>query len=350
MEETLGKRIIANRKRVGLTQEKMAEQLGVTAQAVSKWENDQSCPDITMLPRLAEIFGITTDALLGIRQEEIVHPAELVTEADTEPEGIHFNVNNDTAGKWEFKWDGGRKSGVGFALWVLLVGGLLLASNYLHWGADLWSIAWPSGLMLFGLFGLLPRFSFFRLGCALFGGYFLLNNLSPGLFALDKNYLLPVFLLLFGLSLLADALRKNKRPSFKVFRNGQQVYTKEGANVHTKNRFTMNGEVFDCSVSFGEDRKLIDLPRLSGGSAEVSFGELTLDLTGCEEFAEDCRVNADCSFGQLNICVPRHCRVDPVTSTAFGSVDISGAPDADAGSVIRIACNASFGEIQIRYV
>ena len=65
MEETLGKRISANRKRLGLTQDRLAELLGVTAQAVSKWENDQSCPDIGTLPRLAEIFGISTDELLG---------------------------------------------------------------------------------------------------------------------------------------------------------------------------------------------------------------------------------------------------------------------------------------------
>ena len=44
MEETLGARITFHRKRLGMTQDKLAEQLGVTAQAVSKWENDQSCP------------------------------------------------------------------------------------------------------------------------------------------------------------------------------------------------------------------------------------------------------------------------------------------------------------------
>ena len=65
MEQTIGRRIAENRKRLGMTQDQLAEKLGVTAQAVSKWENDQSCPDITMLPRLAEIFGISTDALLG---------------------------------------------------------------------------------------------------------------------------------------------------------------------------------------------------------------------------------------------------------------------------------------------
>ena len=56
MAETLGKRIAEHRKRLGLTQDALAEKLGITAQAVSKWENDLSCPDITMLPKLAEIF------------------------------------------------------------------------------------------------------------------------------------------------------------------------------------------------------------------------------------------------------------------------------------------------------
>ena len=66
MEQTMGKRIAACRKRMGLTQDALAEQLGVTAQAVSKWENDQSCPDITMIPKLANLFSITTDELLGV--------------------------------------------------------------------------------------------------------------------------------------------------------------------------------------------------------------------------------------------------------------------------------------------
>ena len=77
MEQTIGKRIAACRKRMGLTQDALAEQLGVTAQAVSKWENDQSCPDITMLPKLAKVFGITTDEILGIEREK-VYEAQVV--------------------------------------------------------------------------------------------------------------------------------------------------------------------------------------------------------------------------------------------------------------------------------
>ncbi|MBQ8555355.1 MAG: helix-turn-helix transcriptional regulator [Clostridia bacterium] len=61
---TLGRRIQALRKQQGMTQEALAEHMGVSAQAVSKWENDQSCPDIMALPRLAQALGTSVDALL----------------------------------------------------------------------------------------------------------------------------------------------------------------------------------------------------------------------------------------------------------------------------------------------
>lgn len=63
--QTLGKRIAMLRKRSGMTQEQLAERVGVSAQAVSKWENEASCPDIMTLPLLADIFGVTIDELLG---------------------------------------------------------------------------------------------------------------------------------------------------------------------------------------------------------------------------------------------------------------------------------------------
>ena len=71
---TLGNRIAYYRKRMGVTQDALAQQLEVTNQAVSKWESDQCCPDIQLLPRLADIFGITIDELFGYskdRQEKL---------------------------------------------------------------------------------------------------------------------------------------------------------------------------------------------------------------------------------------------------------------------------------------
>jgi len=70
MENSLGKRIQAARKRLGLTQEQLAEKLGVSGQAVSKWESDISCPDITALPMLSDIFGISVDELLRGQEKQ----------------------------------------------------------------------------------------------------------------------------------------------------------------------------------------------------------------------------------------------------------------------------------------
>ena len=61
----LGKEIARYRKNLGLTQEALAQELGVTNQAVSKWELDQACPDIALLPKLADLFHITLDELFG---------------------------------------------------------------------------------------------------------------------------------------------------------------------------------------------------------------------------------------------------------------------------------------------
>ena len=64
--ETLGRRIARLRLEYGMTQERLAMKMGVTAQAVSKWENDLSAPDIMLLPELAKTFGVSVDQLLGV--------------------------------------------------------------------------------------------------------------------------------------------------------------------------------------------------------------------------------------------------------------------------------------------
>ncbi len=339
MDETLGKRIVSNRKRLGITQDRLAEQLGVTAQAVSKWENDQSCPDIAMLPKLAEIFEITTDELLGISQprQEPVHEAEVVDATEDGENGDHPGNN------WEVTWDTGRKDSIFMALWVLLVGGLLLTSNLLQWDVGFWDILWPSALLMFGLSGLYPKFSFVNLGSTLVGAYFLLDNLQLLPFQLSKQILLPVFLLLFGMSLLVEALGKPKKGRFHVAHNGKNLR-------RTQNKCKTEGETFESELSFGEGTHYIDLPRLQSGTSSVSFGELTLDLTVCKEFAPDCRIDANCSFGELEILVPRQYRIEPNCSSSFGSVDMEGNHDADPAGTIYLDANVSFGEISVRYL
>ena len=62
----VGKRIKELRIENNLTQEALAEQLGVSFQAVSRWENDLTYPDITLLPILSNMFGVSVDFLLDV--------------------------------------------------------------------------------------------------------------------------------------------------------------------------------------------------------------------------------------------------------------------------------------------
>lgn len=65
MKGELAKNICRYRKEKGLTQEELARKLGVTFQAVSKWETSQTLPDITLLPGLSQVLDISIDKLLG---------------------------------------------------------------------------------------------------------------------------------------------------------------------------------------------------------------------------------------------------------------------------------------------
>lgn len=78
MENTLGKRIAQLRKEKSLTQEDLAQMMEVSAQAVSKWENDLTCPDISSLPKLAKLLNVTVDELLSGKTEPPAPLAQVV--------------------------------------------------------------------------------------------------------------------------------------------------------------------------------------------------------------------------------------------------------------------------------
>lgn len=85
----LNEQIAFLRKAKGTTQEELAKALGVTNQAVSKWESSQCCPDIQLLPDIADYFGVSIDELMGYKgadtSADIV--LQLRTAIDTMPAG-----------------------------------------------------------------------------------------------------------------------------------------------------------------------------------------------------------------------------------------------------------------------
>lgn len=68
-KKTFGSMIAKLRKEKGMTQLELAEKMGVTDKAVSKWERDLSFPDVNTIPKLAEMFNVTTDELLQVKED-----------------------------------------------------------------------------------------------------------------------------------------------------------------------------------------------------------------------------------------------------------------------------------------
>lgn len=86
----IGEKIKAKRRERDLTQEELASMLGVSKAAVSKWENEESYPDITMLPQIAKLFHITMDELFDYTLE--YKPLVIVNE-------YHFGLSLDNVDK-----------------------------------------------------------------------------------------------------------------------------------------------------------------------------------------------------------------------------------------------------------
>lgn len=89
--KNLGERLSAARKAKGLTQDDFAKKLDVTPQAISKWENSLSCPDILLLPKISEILGISIEELLtGNTKKETEKPK--ITVSDTSNSKLKLKI------------------------------------------------------------------------------------------------------------------------------------------------------------------------------------------------------------------------------------------------------------------
>lgn len=74
----IGKKIAYYRKLRDITQNELAKEIGVSAQAVSKWEQELTCPDVMLIPKMAEIFRVSIDELFGVTpQKEIIYSASM---------------------------------------------------------------------------------------------------------------------------------------------------------------------------------------------------------------------------------------------------------------------------------
>ena len=250
-EMTLGKRIMQHRKRLGMTQEQLADRVGVSAQAVSKWENDLSCPDISLLPQLAEIFGITVDELLGKEPAGgTVRTAEPVGQSPRES-------------RKEFHMEWKPREGIWFAVYILCIGGLLLLSALRpELGVSWWTVLWTTALLIGGLAGMVHHPSFFPLAVTLAGAYFLVTSFGLWKVSLGWKVVIPAFLLLWGVSLLIDVLFGRKRKH-------SVIHAPESSS-----EYSFEDGWVKVESEFGEDTIVVELTELRGGGFA---GSLSLD-------------------------------------------------------------------------
>lgn len=90
--ESLNERIKNLRKEKGLTQGRLADMLGITDKAVSKWEVGEANPDLALLPKIAEVFGVTLDYLILGKKEE---PAISLDDMDSEKRALYLIKKDD---------------------------------------------------------------------------------------------------------------------------------------------------------------------------------------------------------------------------------------------------------------
>lgn len=332
-QKTLGERIKENRKRLGLTQDELARRMGVSAQAVSKWENNLSCPDISILPELAEIFEISLDELLGREGHKgstAVHEAEPVEDEQKKRE-IHLS------------WDISKKKreSVIFAIFVLIFGGLLLMNHLLELDVSWWTLLWTLGLSFIGICGMSDEFSFFCLIMTLAGGFFLIDAYGVFQFDLSWGIFIPAVVIVWGLCLLLDIVRgKHKKQKKNVYGD------------HTlEHEYSCNDGMLKCELGFGECRVPVVTPLLRGGSVESSFGSFHVDFSGCEAVADGCRIQAENSFGSLTLLVPDQYEVVCVSHNSMAApAEIKGEPQPNPAGRIELEVDNTAGNVVVKYI
>ena len=331
-QQTMGKRIMQLRKEKGYTQEQLAEMMGVSAQAVSKWENDVSCPDISILPMLAEKLGVTTDELLGVKP---IEPKVVIVDGQ--------KSGSDGDGSFSVSWDGGKnvkKDGIWFAVLVIVLGVAFLIQRLGVVSFGIWGIVWPAVIIGLGISWMVKRFSFFALAVAGLGVYFLLYNLAVVSFVLTWGIIWPGLLVLLGLTILYEALVPHKHKwcgvHFGGDRNKKSQYREENGFVS-----------YDCS--FAEENRKVAVEDFLGGDIEISFGKSELDLTAIKRVNQNAKLDVDVSFATFDLIVPKTMRVFLKSDKAFGSIQMNGEPNADAYMALNVDGDVSFGTMNIIY-
>ena len=330
---TLGKRIAMLRKNQGWTQEQLGEKVGVSAQAVSKWENDLACPDIATLPLLADLFGVTTDELLGVKP---IEPRVVVLDKDPEEEQkkAHFRLS--------FQKDTGKWGAIVLCITAILVCTMLILRSatplFNRPDVGTWNYIWP--ILVFGLGLLIVRNSpVLGITAMAFGAYELVWFGWGVPFEIKWYVVLLIFAVAMLVRIILDKL--GLLPKKRDVRM-------EGSAPNRVCEYSDEGQFLRAEMRFGSNRIEYPYDTLNGMDLETSFGDHRIDLRKVQHF-HGCVLKADVNFGNVVILVPDCVRITRSADTAFAAVHVLGAPRPDASETAYLRGDVNFGNLEIRY-
>ena len=161
---TLGEKLQTLRRSRGLSQEQLAEILEVSRQAVSKWENSESAPDLDRLRAICTYFGVTTDYLIWDEPEDAPRGAEKARSRETQRKTLRETVREHS------EWAGYAVAILGAAMLLRALPGMILQMLLL--GSNIAPGAATNGSALLGLLSMyLPYLAVYAL--AIVGGLLL---------------------------------------------------------------------------------------------------------------------------------------------------------------------------------
>ena len=343
-KETLGKRIAMLRKEKGLTQEQLAEKVGVSAQAVSKWENDVSCPDITLLPLLADLLGVTVDELLGVKP---IEPHVIILDKDETPKE-EKQKNRPFTWEWNKHRDTARWGTIAFCIGAILICLLFVLRATTSLFADVpaegigaWDYVWPLIIFTIGLISIRNHIAFGSV-MMLIGVYEFLTCFPALHLPSIKWY---VYLLVFAIIVLVMTIIGKKRVIFNVKKQNEKDHTDRTPVLDV----TQEDNYLEADMSFGAGVVTYDGDTLRGGEIDMNFGEYKVDLRNVRTFTDNCLLKIDQNFGSLTVYLPQHVRLVKSSDTSFGSFATYGQPYPDATQTIIIRADVNFGTLQVKY-
>lgn len=334
---TLGKRIAMLRKNQGWTQEQLGEKVGVSAQAVSKWENDLACPDISVLPLLADLFGITTDELLGIKP---IDPHVVIL--DKEPE----QKEKDDKG-FNMKWEASPWSRISLCIMAILICVVLILRSttplFNREGVNVWNYIWPIAVFSLGLMRVKNNVVFGI--TAMVVGVYELIWFGWGVPFEIKWY---VILLVLAVSYLIRNLLEACGVRFPN-KKWDGVVTVNGKNPSRIVEYSDEGYYLKAELSFGSNQITYPYDTLKGMELETNFGDHRVDLRNVKEFQNDPVLDVEVNFGNVIICLPENVRLHKNSDTAFAAMRIKGEPAPNADQVAYLRGEVNFGNLEIQY-